>query len=189
MPASGIRGTHDIPLGSHLCLFYRRPTEFLQVTASFLNAGLAEHELCIWILPPPLTIPLALDELLHHGLNSPVLQATEQLQIFSAKDWWFASGAFDVDQSLKRLTAVLSLARQLGYASVRAVGGPGTFISEDVRQAFLRYEHQATAIIEESPFVALCCYATSQCLATDMFDIMSAHPRALLWTHAGWSSI
>lgn len=53
MPASGVRGTHDIPLGSHLCLFYRRPKEFLQVTASFLRAGLTENELCVWVLPPP----------------------------------------------------------------------------------------------------------------------------------------
>ena len=71
MPASGIRGTHDIPLGSHLCLFYRRPQEFLHVTASFLKTGLAEHELCVWILPPPLTIPLALLQLSHLGLNGP----------------------------------------------------------------------------------------------------------------------
>lgn len=71
MPPNGIRGTHDIPWGSHVCLFYRRPTEFLQVTAGFLQAGLAEHELCVWVLPPPLTIPLALQELSHHGFNGP----------------------------------------------------------------------------------------------------------------------
>ena len=39
MPASGIRGTHDILLGSHLCLFYRRLQEILHVTAAFLKAG------------------------------------------------------------------------------------------------------------------------------------------------------
>ena len=32
MPAGGIPGTHDIPLGSHPCLFYRAPEEFLHVT-------------------------------------------------------------------------------------------------------------------------------------------------------------
>jgi hypothetical protein len=67
MPASGIRGTHNIPLGSHLCLFYRRPPEFLRVTASFLKAGLNENQLCVWV-PPPLIISLAIDELSAHGL-------------------------------------------------------------------------------------------------------------------------
>jgi hypothetical protein len=56
MPPSGIRGTHDILLGSHLRLFYRSPSEFLSITVSFINAGLSHHELGVWILPPPVTI-------------------------------------------------------------------------------------------------------------------------------------
>jgi hypothetical protein len=188
MPASGIRGIHDIPLGSHLCLFYRRPTEFLRVTASFLKAGLAERELCVWVLPPPLTVLVALDELSNHGLHGPALQAEKQLHISSAEDW-YGDGAFDVDDSLDRLTALPAMARQLGYTAVRAVGGPGQFLSEERRQAFMRYERHATAVIAEHPFIGLCCYASIQCLATDMFDIMCAHPRALLRTHGGWASI
>jgi len=188
MPACGIRGTHDIPLGSHLCLFYRRPKEFLQVTASFLKAGLTEDALCVCIIPPPLTIPLALHELSHHGLNGPMLQATKQLQIMSAYDW-FSGGTFDVEGSLSRLAALPTLAYNLGYSSVRAVGGPGQFVSEACRQAFMCYERHATSIIAELPFIGLCCYATIDCLATNMFDIMSAHPRALLRTQTGWASI
>jgi len=188
MPASGIDGTPDIPLGSHLCLFYRRPKEFLHVTASFLTAGLAEHELCVWVLPPPLTIPLALDELSHHGLSGPILQATKQLYIMSAHEW-VSGGTFNVEDSLSRLAALPTAARQLGYPSVRAVGGPGQFVSEACRQAFMCYERHATPIIAELHFIGLCCYATTDCLTTDMFDIMSAHPQALLRTQAGWVSI
>ena len=188
MPTSGIRGTHDIPLGSHLCMFYRQPTELLQVTAAFLSAGLAEDELCLWILPPPLTIPLALDELSNHGLNGPALQATKQLYISSAEDW-YGVGTFDVDDSLDRLADLPALASQLGYAGVRIVGGPGPFTSIESRQAFMRYERHATTLIAASPMIALCCYASVQSLETDMFDIMKAHPRALLRTHEGWTSI
>jgi hypothetical protein len=188
MPASGVRGVHDIPLGSHLCLFYRRPTEFLRVTASFLKAGLAERELCVWVIPPPLTILVALDELANHGLNGPALQTRKQLHISSADDW-YGGGAFDVGNSLDRLAALSTMARQLGYARIRAVGGPGQFLSEERRQAFMRYERHATALIATSPLIALCCYASIQSIATDMFDIMCAHPRALLRTHGGWASI
>jgi len=189
MPASGIDGVHDIPLGSHLCLFYRRPTEFLRVTASFLKAGLAENEFCVWVLPPPLTILMALDELSNHGLNGPVLQATKQLQILSANDWYVVNGEVDVEDSLERLAALPIRARQRGYVNVRAVGGPGPFASEDSRRAFMSYERQATRVIAESPLITLCCYASIHSLATDMFEIMSAHPRAMLRTHAGWASI
>ncbi len=62
-------------------------------------------------------------------------------------------------------------------------------MSEACRQAFMRYERQATPIIAEPPFIRVCCYVSTKCLAADMFDIMSAHPRALLRTHAGWASI
>src|SRR5689334_6726813 len=160
MPAGGIPGTHDIPLGSHLCLFYRGPEEFLHVTASFLKAGLAERELGVWVLPPPLTIPLALEELSHHGVDGPVLQATQQLQILSAQEW-FPGGTFNVEDSLSRLAALPTLACRLGYASVRAVGGRGSFVSEACRQAFMCYERHATPLLAELPFIGLCCYAST----------------------------
>jgi hypothetical protein len=53
----------------------------------------------------------------------------------------------------------------------------------------MRYEHQASTLIAAFPMIALCCYASIQSLDTDMFDIMRAHPRALVQTHAGWASI
>lgn len=188
MPASGIHGTHEIPLGSHLCLFYRRPKEFLRVSALFLKAGLTSNELCVWVLPSPVTIPLALTELAHHGLDGSVLQAQQQLQIVLARDW-FSDGAFNVQSSLSQLTALPALARQLGYTSIRAVGGPGPFLSDRSREAFMEYERLATPLIADLPFIGLCCYATTDCLATHMFDIMSAHPGALLRCHAGWASL
>ena len=188
MPASGIRGMHDIAFGSHLCLFYRRPHEFLQVTASFLQAGLANQELCVWVLPPPITIPLALEELVHRGVNGATLQGIQQLQIVASEDW-YSDGAFNVDASLDQLAALPAIARELGYGSVRAVGGPGPFACETVRQAFMCYEHRATEVIAGKPFIGLCCYASPDCMETDLYDIMSAHPQALLWTMTGWVSI
>lgn len=190
MPASGLRGVHDIPLGSHLCTFYRQPKEFLRVTASFLKAGLTDHELCVWILPPPITVKQAIDELSQHGLDGPGLQATKQLQVLSAHDCWYSTSTFDVDGALSRLASLSAMARRLGYASVRAAGGPGQFLSEGRRQAFMSYEHQATDIIAKHPCIGLCCYLSAQGLTTtDMFDIMSTHPKALLRTHDGWASV
>ncbi|UVT19021.1 MAG: MEDS domain-containing protein [Nitrospira sp.] len=189
MPVSGIRGAHNIRLGSHLCLFYRRPQEYLQVTASFLKAGIVKNEFCVWVLPPPLTIAFALDELLYCGLNGPRLQATKQLKIMSAEDCWFSNGALDMGRSRSRLAALPSMARHLGYERVRLAGGPGPFTSEEGRQAFMTYERRATAVIAESPVIALCGYASTECVETAMFDIMSAHPQALLRTHAGWVNI
>jgi hypothetical protein len=76
--------------------------EFLHLSASFLKAGLASHEFCVWVVPPPLTITVALDELSYHGLDGPALQATKQLYISSTEDW-YGVGTFDVDDSLDRL--------------------------------------------------------------------------------------
>ena len=188
MPTSGLAGIHTIPLGAHLCTFYREPKEFLRIAASFLSAGLMDNELCLWILPAPLTLQIAIEELSRHGLDVQRLQATKQLQIMSAHDCWFSTMPFDVERSLMNLMSVSALADQLGYTSVRAVGGPGPFLSEDTRQAFMRYEDRATEILAEHPCIGLCCYPSTSS-ATDMFDIMSTHPGALVRAHAGWSSI
>ncbi len=131
---------------------------------------------------------MALDKLAYLGLNGPVLQATKQLQISTAQDW-YSNGTFNVEGSLAQMAALPVLAFELGYASVRGAGGPGKFLSEAHRRAFMRYERLATNVLAHLPFVGLGCYASAECLATDMFDIMSAHPRALLRTQAGWTSI
>ena len=189
MPASGVPGIHAIPLGSHLCVFYRSHKEFLRVTASFLSAGLSDNELCVWTLPAPLTIQLAVDELSRHGLDGQHLQATKQLQILSAHDRWFSPSPFDVERSLMRLASWSAACHQLGYASVPAAGGPGQFLSARSRQAFMRFEYDATAVIAKHPCIGLCCYPSTHVSATEMFDIMNAHPWALLRTHSGWASI
>lgn len=92
-------------------------------------------------------------------------------------------------QSLDQLSALPALAHHFGYASVRAVGGPGPFLSQAFRQSFMRYEQHVTEIIATLPIIGLCCYASSECLQTDMFNIMSAHPGALVRTYTGWASI
>lgn len=190
MPASGLRGVHDIPLGSHLCTFYRQPKEFLRMSASFLNAGLSNHELCVWILPSSVTLESALHELSQHSVDGAQLQAAQQLQILSAHDCYFSTSLFDVDAALEWLVSLFPMARQLGYRSVRTAGAPGPFLSEESRQAFMRYEQQATEVIARSSGIGLCCYPSPNCLAaTEMFDIMSTHPGALLRTHDGWATV
>jgi hypothetical protein len=187
MPISGLRGIHEIPLGSHLCTFYRRPQDFLGMTASFVKAGLTADELCVWILPPPLTKRLALKELEQQGVNGSMLRDRKQLQIVTAHDW-YSRATFTVEASLDRLAALASLVRRRGYASVRAVGGPGPFASEAFRQAFMCYERQVTAVLSKQASIGLCCYPAQEWV-TDMFDIMSGHPKALLRTMSGWGTI
>lgn len=164
MPSSGIRGIHDIPVGSHLCAFYRNPKEFLHVTIAF-----------------------ALGELSYYGLNPSELITTKQLQLVSSAACFFPDGTFDVERSLRQVAAFPAIARQLGHATVRAAGSPGPFLSEDHRQAFMIYEHHATKILADLRMIGLCCYDSNESLATGMFDIMSAHPQALLQTQSGWA--
>lgn len=188
MAISGLPGIHEIPLGSHLCTFYQRPHDFLRLTASFVKAGLVTDELCVWILPPPLTTRLAIRELEQQGFDSEAFKDTHQLQILTARAW-YARDTFTVEAALDRLAALPAVARQRGYAGIRAVGGPGRFASKAFRQEFMRYERQLTAILSEQPAIGLCCYPSTQEFVTDMFDIMHAHPTAFLRTHTAWESI
>jgi hypothetical protein len=141
-------------------------------------------------LPSAVTLQSAIHELSRHGVDGAELQATKQLQILSAHDYYFSTSIFDVDAALNRLVSLFAMARQLGYRSVRGVSGPGPFLSEGRRRAFMRYEQQVTEVIARHAGIGLCCYLSPQCLsATEMFDIMSTHSKALLRTHDGWATV
>lgn len=107
MPISGLRGIHEIPLGLISVHFIDVPQDFLGMTASFVKAGLTADELCVWILPPPLTKRLALKELEQQGVNGSMLRDRKQLQIVTAHDLFSGhlhSGSF------ARSTGCLSIA-------------------------------------------------------------------------------
>ncbi len=190
MRSSGLQGADGIPWGAHLCMFYRSRAELVQVTASFVQAGLAENELCLWIIPAPLSHTQAQRALEDGGVNVTQHTSRQQLLLVPQAEWYMENGRFNADQAAAKWQDAMGIATGKGFAGVRVAGGPGKFSSPEAQQAFLAYERQTTTLMNHQRFLALCTYPTAEFADSDMFQIMAAHPSALVHSPShGWKTV
>lgn len=47
----GISYVGDVPWGTHICAFYQEDQDYIDIVIPYLQAGLTNNELCIWVLP------------------------------------------------------------------------------------------------------------------------------------------
>jgi len=189
MPPCGLEPVKHIPWGSHRCLFYRSPTELVQVMAAYMHAGLQNRELCVWVTTAPLTPTLAREALELAGSHPDDCLRSGQLQIVSHDEWYLESGRFDKAHMLAKWEGPMRRAESEGYAGLRISGDPAWLNSPEERRAFMDYEREATGFLAEAPVVALCTYATSRCSTGEMFEIMAAHPSTLVGAGTVWKTI
>ncbi|ALA59232.1 MEDS domain-containing protein [Nitrospira moscoviensis] len=189
MPYCGLDRAGEIGWGSHRCLFYRFPAQLAQVTAAYVHAGLQARELCVWVTTAPVTPASAQEALARLGCDAARYVRSGQLQLVPHEAWYLENGRFDKARMLAKWEVPMRRAESEGYAGLRITGDPAWLNSEEERRAFMEYERDATDLLARSRVVALCTYAASRCSPTDMFDIMAAHPSALVPSAAGWKTV
>ena len=85
---SGLGTLISLPLGSHICHFYRGKQELFEPIVPYFRTGLLNNERCIMVCSEPLEKDEALDFLrtelpeLGHLLNA------EQIKVFLYDEWY-----------------------------------------------------------------------------------------------------
>ncbi len=88
MPRLSATLSQPLPWGSHLCAFYRSPADLHMLTCSFIETGLADHEGCLWILPPWLSPPSATMLLQRTIPYVHDYLLTGQLELIPSYEWY-----------------------------------------------------------------------------------------------------
>src|SRR3990172_8066429 len=90
----GIEKIGGVPWGTSLALFYRTRAELLEILTHFFQAGLQDHEACLYITSRPLENTSPEDALISSIPGYENLVATGQLRIVqaSAENNNFVSG-------------------------------------------------------------------------------------------------
>src|SRR5262249_43304192 len=89
---SGLPALGDVPWGSHLCNFYRDPAELAEALIPYFQAGLANHERCLWIASEPFPVAAALEALRSAVPELERYLASGQLEILDQDEWSARSG-------------------------------------------------------------------------------------------------
>ena len=176
------------PWGSHLCAFYRSAADLHMLICSYIEAGLADHEGCLWILPPWLS-PSAATILLQRTVpNVYDYLQTGQLDLVPSSEWYRPEAPLNPEAIFATcLRKVVQVAPR--FTGFRVTGDSSWLQSSEQRARFLAYEHGVTEAVGKANIVALCTYPTEAWTPYDILTVWECHDTVLLCDRFGWREV
>lgn len=178
MRKSGIAQVGDIPLGTHVCHFFDRPSEVYDTAAPFLAAGLEEGELCLWLFAQPLSEAGAREALRRVVPDADASIANRTIILQPALTWYLRDGELDVAMISEAWTGLLGDAHQRGFTGVR-VAGCVSWVRDAHWPAFHDYDLEFEQALTGKPMIVLCSYPLAQTDTARILDAAQTHQYAL----------
>lgn len=170
---------HQIKVGGHYYQFYKTAEDYMQISLSFLYAGLKKGNACLWLVSDKFGIEKAEKEFLSVYPDATGYLVSHQLQIRTSQAWYLnGSGCFDKQQALGKANAFLQDCARRDFACVRAIGDLGAIPDEDW-MALHEYEHQLHHNLEGIPLIAVCAYPIQRCSIADTRKVIENHHQPL----------
>lgn len=186
--ATGISLMGDIPWGTHFCYFYETPQDLSGASAAFFEAGLDNHEFCLWIVYRPLTEADAL-----HALRRsiPALDrhiAEGAMEIMVHPEPLFEGDVLDPQASMLYLDEKLKSALARGYAGMRVAGSP-TCLQQANTEYFRQFERKLGRLVANRRMISLCYFPLAGSSAEEILDAARSHRFVLARRQSDWEII
>ncbi|HTE19072.1 MAG TPA: MEDS domain-containing protein, partial [Armatimonadota bacterium] len=185
---SGIEALGPLPWGTHFCQFYKTREDLLSTLVPYFQAGLQDHEACLWVTSEPLVAAqakMAMAEVMpdfHRHLESG------QIEIIDFEDWYVALGDVDADQVLAAWVERQQRALNQGYNGLRLTGN--TFwLERSGWNDFMDYERKVNENFWKFRILGLCTYSLDQCGGDEVIDVVANHQFALALRRGRWEVV
>jgi PAS domain S-box-containing protein len=188
MRQTGIDVVGDIAWGTHCCLFYETKTDLLDTLVSYCEAGLDNHEFCLWVIAAPVTEEDAARALRQVVPDIDRYMADGSIEIVAARDWYLADGTFDLERVIQGWNKKLARALASGYAGVRVTGDTAWLERKDWKD-FCDYEESLNVAIANQRLAVLCTYPLHACGAGEILDVVRTHQFAIAKRRGNWDVI
>jgi len=188
LTTTGLQVMGDLPWGSHFCYFYETKQDLIEVSVPFFQAGLDNHEFCLWNVHASVT-------------EADVLQALRES--IPALDRHLAEGAmeivvhraplFDGDfpeprASVRYLDEKLEDALARGYVGMRVAGSP-TCLQKASTEHFRQFERELGRSAANHGMIALCQFPEAESSAAEILDAARTHQFVIVRRQGEWEII
>ena len=168
-----------VPLGTHICSFYRGAQGRDEIVLPFLAEGIRAQDKCISILEsidPP-------DVLARLGQHVNVASSVEtgQLELATPASAYLRSGTFSTEAMLSYWQQAEETQAEEGFSLTRATGEMPSVLNQPAgRPEFFRYEARLNEVIPNYAQVILCLYDLDRFGAEVLMDTLRTHPRVVV---------
>lgn len=168
-------GDSACPEGAHILHLYGDEAERRRELSGFIELGHAASDRVLYIAD---TIIEDADEWTEvSGIGEDLIDAYSKAEILRACDVYYASGTFDPDPVLERLTALYLESVEAGHRGLR-VTGEMTWALSDVQGAerLAEYEKGVNDVVAAYPLTAVCQYDLNRFSADLLKEVLRSHP-------------
>jgi PAS domain S-box-containing protein len=151
---SGIKHVGEVAWGSHFLLLFETKERLLAALASYFASGLAAGELCIWLIPEPLTVAEASSALRRAVPDLDLYLQDGSIEIELAEEWCRKRRITDLEDMTRAWDAAIRRAAQTGFEGVRFCGWPSWLSGCDWRDLRAMFDESIAGkrLLVLSPF-------------------------------------
>src|SRR5208337_1368619 len=170
--AAGVLG--DLPWGTHFCYFFESAQDLFDTVVPFVQAGLENHEFCLWSIYAPITEADALRALRESISGLDRYLAEGAIEILTHPQPLFDGDVLKAHSIVGYLREKLDDALARGYTGMRVAGSP-TCMQKGNTDHFREFEREVGRSVANRPIIALCCFAHSESTAAEILDAARMH--------------
>jgi DNA-binding CsgD family transcriptional regulator len=185
LPKTGIPLIGETDWGTNICLFYETKDDLLKTTAAYFEAGVADHELCMWAVSDPVTETDAKDALQSRIPGFEGYVASGAIDISSNEQWYLKEDEFNLQRITGGWTAKLNQALERGYQGLR-ISGNASWLETNHWKEFCEYDQELDRCVAGKQIIVLCTHSLSAQRTLDVPDIVRAHHFTIYRRHDEW---
>lgn len=182
---TGIPPMAQLPWGSHICMFYDTPDDFLDANIDYFVAGLEDNEFCIWAHSGPVDCERALTALRRATPRFDDYLAMGAIEVIPGYDWYLAGDEFDAQRITGGWHAKLDQALAKGFAGMR-VSGNAFWMEANLWQTFREYEAELDGTLAGVEMLVLCTYDLNAVRIVDFLDVARTHHFSITRRQGRW---
>ncbi|HEX3821277.1 MAG TPA: MEDS domain-containing protein [Candidatus Sulfotelmatobacter sp.] len=180
----GIPGLGVVPYGLHMCHFFPAREELIDGLVPYFEAGVDNHERCIWVTSFPLPAQDALSEIAK-SKKLRLAVTSGQLRVFDAVEWFGEAGAFDIEGAIQDWLEEEQSALADGFQGLRITGNT-SFIARENWNHLIEYESKFHDRMKDRRIIACCNYHREQCGSVEILEAVRCHHGSLDRTDDHW---
>jgi PAS domain S-box-containing protein len=171
---SGVNIIGDISWGTHIGQLYSSKEDFFQTGVTYIQSGLINNELCIWIYSDNTTYEEIKEKLSEYVDDVDSYLQRGQLKIIHYSQWYIKDNSFNEVRINKQWTDLVKQAVDSGCDGLRAIADTA-WLEKSFYRTFLHYERSVNRYISELPFIVICLYDANKVDAFAIAEIIKNH--------------
>ncbi|MBY8986070.1 MAG: MEDS domain-containing protein, partial [Candidatus Lokiarchaeota archaeon] len=137
---------YKFPWGTHMCYFYQKKEDLMDILIPYIKMGLEENQMCVWVTSEDLKEKEAKEKLESEIKNFNKFLEKGQIEIFPYTEWYLKDGEFTLQRVLDAWVQKYNYAISQGFDGIRVTGNTAWIEKKDWKD-FSDYEEEINNVV------------------------------------------